>query len=248
MLFSVNIGDEEGYLYFLFEHKSFQEKDIAFQLLDYMQQIWSRELTKEKAKAVPIIIPLVFYHGKRRWTDVKTIGNWITGYDNFIPHMQRYVPDFDFILFDLSFEGQEKVEGNPKLRAYLELSRHIFVRELETFLSTLASIERMLSEYDVSFLDTLFIYILSTRDDVSVETIKERLTTKGGERMMSIAEQLRHEGEERGKEIGKEIGELNKAREMAKKLFLLNMDEEQVIEVTELSAEEIAQIKKELKR
>lgn len=35
-LFSVKIAGEDGYLYFLFEHKSYRKNDIAFQLLGYM--------------------------------------------------------------------------------------------------------------------------------------------------------------------------------------------------------------------
>ena len=39
LLFQVNIQNEEGYLYFLFEHKSSPEKGIPLQLLKYSRYI-----------------------------------------------------------------------------------------------------------------------------------------------------------------------------------------------------------------
>lgn len=243
LLFNVKVANEEGYLYFLFEHKSYQKKDIAFQLLGHMLQIWSQKLTKEKAEQVSIIIPLVFYHGDGKWKNVKTIGNWIHGYQNFPQHIQKYVPDYEFILYDFSIDSDEEIKGDPKLKAFLELSKHIFIKDMEALLVVFITLEQMLSELDESFLDTLIIYLLSARDDVPVETLKDQLTVEGRKRLMSIAEQLERRGEKRGEKRGR----MEKARETARKLLLLNMDEEQIIEVTELPREEIEQIKKDLK-
>ncbi|ABI67501.1 Rpn family recombination-promoting nuclease/putative transposase [Syntrophomonas wolfei] len=64
LLFKANINNREGYIYFLFEHKSYTRKDIAFQLLRYMMEIWETKSKKEKADELPVIIPLVVYHGK----------------------------------------------------------------------------------------------------------------------------------------------------------------------------------------
>ena len=78
------------------------------------------------------------------------------------------------------------------------------------------------------------IYILSTRDDIPVETLQEQLTTEGRKRLMSIAEQLRVEGKKEG------------VREVAREMLLLNMDQDQIIKVTNLSKEEIEEIKREI--
>ncbi|GIO23815.1 hypothetical protein [Oceanobacillus sp. J11TS1] len=55
---------------------------------------------------------------------------------------------------------------------------------------------------------------------------------------MSIAEKIRMEGMEEGKKEEKII--------VAKKLLQLKVDEKQIMEATELTAEELEQIKKEL--
>ena len=78
------------------------------------------------------------------------------------------------------------------------------------------------------------IYLLHVRDNLSVETVKERLTIEGRKRLMSIAEKIRNEGMKEEK------------IKVAKKLLLLKIDEEQIKEATELTAQEIEQIKKDL--
>jgi len=78
------------------------------------------------------------------------------------------------------------------------------------------------------------IYILSTRDDIPVETLQEQLTTEGRKRLMSIAEQLRVEGKKEG------------VREVAREMLLLNMDEDQIVKVTNLSKKKVEEIKKEI--
>lgn len=75
LLFSVTMNGEEGYLYFLFEHKSYEEKSISFQLLKYMIEIWENKLNKEKTDELPIVIPLVIYHGRQKWSMARTLGD-----------------------------------------------------------------------------------------------------------------------------------------------------------------------------
>ncbi|MEA3415136.1 MAG: Rpn family recombination-promoting nuclease/putative transposase [Thermodesulfobacteriota bacterium] len=56
-----------GYVYILFEHKSYQEPLTAFHLLRYMVKIWEMSLKNGETPGFPVIIPLVFYHGEKRW-------------------------------------------------------------------------------------------------------------------------------------------------------------------------------------
>lgn len=48
LLFSANIDGKESYVYFLFEHKSYPDKTVHFQLLKYMAEIWDLKMRKEK--------------------------------------------------------------------------------------------------------------------------------------------------------------------------------------------------------
>ena len=74
LLFRVMINDKEGYIYFLFEHKSYKDRMVIFQVLKYMVSIWEskiqedRDIRKIDGKVnsgeieLPIILPLVVYH------------------------------------------------------------------------------------------------------------------------------------------------------------------------------------------
>lgn len=53
-------------VYVLFEHKSAPDEWVAFQLLRYLVRIWEQSLS-EGAKKLPVIFPLVLYHGRTRW-------------------------------------------------------------------------------------------------------------------------------------------------------------------------------------
>jgi len=55
LLFKASINKREGYIYFLFEHKSYSSKDIALQLLRYMVEIWETKIKKEKSDKLPVI-------------------------------------------------------------------------------------------------------------------------------------------------------------------------------------------------
>ena len=81
MLFQVAINKQEGYVYFLFEHKSYPSKGVAFQLLNYMVRIWEQKIKKELDQKIPVVIPLVVYHGKDKWQIKTSLGEMIRGYE-----------------------------------------------------------------------------------------------------------------------------------------------------------------------
>ena len=83
LLFQTEFAGKRGYIYFLFEHKSYVADDIAFQLLGYMNEIWKREREKLHRNDVSFIVPLVLYHGEKVWRKAKKISDWILDYRDF---------------------------------------------------------------------------------------------------------------------------------------------------------------------
>ena len=49
-------------IYIIFEHKSYRDRNIYFQLLKYMYMMWEQDY--REGKELRVIIPLVFYHGR----------------------------------------------------------------------------------------------------------------------------------------------------------------------------------------
>ena len=101
MLFRVNINKKEGYIYFLFEHKSYISKDISLQVLKYMIEIWESKMKKEGVAELPIIIPLVIYHGKDNWNIKTSLGEIIAGYNELSGNLQKYIPNYKYLLYDI---------------------------------------------------------------------------------------------------------------------------------------------------
>ena len=71
-------NDTLAYVISLIEHKSDIDYDVAMQLLRYMTVIWKdykdmqnkkvAESSKRKNFRYPLIVPIVYYEGTRKWT------------------------------------------------------------------------------------------------------------------------------------------------------------------------------------
>jgi len=239
LLFRVNINDTDGYLYFLFEHKSYKDNDVSIQLLKYMIEIWTK-FRNEKTNDLPIIIPLVIYHGKQKWDVAKKLSNLFAGYDNLPTDIHIFIPNYEYLLYDLSEYGDEEIKGEAILRVSLDILRHIFVSDVEQLIAVMERAVVTLEELDskqtgIEYFEVYVRYILSVRDDIPVEKMAKKLSVEGRKHLMSIAEQFRKEGRNEEK------------KEIAKKMFQLNVDVEQIKIVTGLSEDILRQIKEESK-
>lgn len=87
LIYKAEIAGERAYISFLLEHKSYPDRMVIFQVLKYIITIWEEKIKTEKkdkkaaAKTLqtseielPIIIPLVVYHGKTEWKIKKSLG------------------------------------------------------------------------------------------------------------------------------------------------------------------------------
>ena len=81
--------------YYVYEHKSYVTKKAILQLLKYIIKIWEHKTTKEK---LPIIIPILIYHGKNKWN----ISTKLSDYIEEIPKpIKKYIPDYEYEIYDL---------------------------------------------------------------------------------------------------------------------------------------------------
>ena len=76
VLFSIKTGDRDAYIYLLIEHQSKPDPWMAFRLFKYKLNICDRYLkTHPKSKKLPLIYPMVFYNGKRKYNAEKNLWN-----------------------------------------------------------------------------------------------------------------------------------------------------------------------------
>ena len=88
-------GKQNVAMVLLFEHKSKQTKDIYVQLLNYMTAIWLKDIASKKK--LSIIIPIIFYHGKRKWQR-KSFPEYFEQAPQVI---KKFIPQFDYILLEV---------------------------------------------------------------------------------------------------------------------------------------------------
>ncbi|GAQ25683.1 Rpn family recombination-promoting nuclease/putative transposase [Tepidanaerobacter syntrophicus] len=217
LLFKVNINNTQGYIYFLFEHKSYPSKDIAFQLLKYMIEIWEAKVRKEQLNKLPIIIPLVIYHGKERWKASTALKEMINGYDKLTEDVKAYIPNYEYLLYDISRFTDEEIKGKAQLKIFFTTVRDIFTKSGKGAWDSIDRAIAYLKELEdkqtaTEYFETLMRYIFSvdkslTSSDVS-KIVKKIETTypEGSEVVMTLAEKLREEGLKEGLKEGLEKG------------------------------------------
>lgn len=83
----------------MFEHKSYLDKGVPFQLLKYMVEIWEYKRNKEHVKELPIIIPLVLYHGQQKWTLPSSLGGLLHGYEELPEKVRVYALNLQYLRY-----------------------------------------------------------------------------------------------------------------------------------------------------
>jgi len=244
ILYHIRFKDNPAYLYFLFEHKSWEPDFPGVQLLKNMTRIWEKHLEKhKKTKKLPPIIPMLVYHGEHPW---KADTRFISMFD--IPGtLVKYIPAFNFELYDVSHMPEEQIKGDVELRITLMAFRYIFHPGI---LSRLKDIFKLLREFpDKSkfnqYLETLLIYLGSNIKDVKPEQLRDAVNetlVEGGAMMSTVFQQILEEGKEIGVKEGKKNGAESKAREMAKMLKENGVDIDLIAKSSGLSREEIEKL------
>ncbi|WP_346208543.1 Rpn family recombination-promoting nuclease/putative transposase [Caldifermentibacillus hisashii] len=217
LVFRVVISGKEGYISFLFEHKSYPDKAIAIQLLKYMAEIWGMKMKMEEVGELPIVIPLVVYHGKSKWRFPLHLGGFLNGFEEMPQNVKEYLPNFHYLLYDLSDYSDEEIKGNAQLRIMLKLLRDVFTKSNEEFLQSFYEAIQALQEIEdkqkgIEFFEITLRYVFNAVRDLTkkdMEQIVQQIETtfpEGSEVAMTLADILREEGMQEGLQKGRQEG------------------------------------------
>ena len=229
--------------YYVYEHKSYVTKKAILQLLKYIIKIWEHKTTKEK---LPIIIPILIYHGKNKWN----ISTKLSDYIEEIPEpIKKYIPDYEYEIYDLSPKSGIEITGNLLLKSIIEILKSIKTENKKTFIESYIKICDLLEKNEITekektimWFKIIIFYILSIRDDITPNELIE-IQKQRGEEIMSIADKIKLEGKLEGKIEGK----LEEKIETAKKMIKANLTTTQISHFTGLTIKEIHQLEKQLK-
>ncbi|MGY4687842.1 Rpn family recombination-promoting nuclease/putative transposase [Petrotoga sp. DB-2] len=252
MLYKTKIKGQDGYIYILMEHKSYIEGKVIFQLLRYITSIWE-EKYDPKTKKVPIIMPMVIYHGREIWNVETNLSNMVQGIEDLPNELKTYLPTYRYEICDFSIKRKKRIIGLTATKVAIEAMRAGTAMTKEEFKEGLSRvfeyIKQLPEEQVQEWFELCMIYLLNVREDVTIEEIikvQKEIMPGRGEIVMTIAEKLKNEGKLEGERKGKLEGEKELIIEILNQRFGEDFDKSLENKIRKANEETINQIKKNI--
>jgi predicted transposase/invertase (TIGR01784 family) len=204
-------------IYVLVDHKSYPDKWAVLQLLVYMVRIWEKELARlKKLKKLPCIIPIVFYHGTRKWSYPLNFASYVDG----TSELKAYIPDFQTVMFNLQSVDLGSLQGGIAFQVALSAFKHAG-RELRSHIDEmLMSVSKLPTDAKTkAFLSRLFEYILKVGGDFNVAVVEEELQSVESDISREVFMTLEEQILERGKVEGKLEGTIRDKQQVLIRLL-----------------------------
>ena len=209
--------EKEVYVVSLIEHKRAVDYDVAMQLLHYMCAIWQEHkvaqnkiqegVSRKKEFRYPLIIPIVYYEGKRKWT----AGLHLKDRIEFADEMGKYIPQEDLNKFrKLSVVLLDSIYANAP-----EEIKEIYCTIIESLLKKMhmpsEEIEDIMGEMGGQSMG----YLFENMDKIDIQAEREK-TKREKER--ANAEKERADAEKkRADKLAEKLNEMQEEIERLKK-------------------------------
>jgi predicted transposase YdaD len=215
LLFSATAtaSQERVFVYLLFEHQSSNDPKMALRLLSYMVRIWSRFGQAHPADPLPLIVPAVLAQVPGGWSSPTRFSAL---FSPVLRELGRSVlPDFSFAVDDLHTTSDDELRRRALAdQAKLTLWLMRDARDGAAVLRHIADWAEMLESLAAApggqaAMARLLRYLVLVSDDLQLAQIRDMLRERApaAEAMtMTIAEQLRTEGEAKGRVEGEAAG------------------------------------------
>jgi predicted transposase/invertase (TIGR01784 family) len=191
-----------AFVYLLLEHKSAPEESVALQLLTYLVKLWEPQL-RSGARPLPLVIPVVFYHGRERWQVSPRFGALFDFAE--LEALREYAPEFSYHLCDLSQQRELPDEG--RLKAGLTALKYVFSDELPARLAEIFETIKQLPEpRGLEYIKTVLRYLSRGARNLTVEDVQTSLRAtfpeNEGGLMQTLAENWIEQGIQQGIQQG----------------------------------------------
>ncbi len=176
----------------------------------------------------------------------------VPNYEMLPESIKRHIPNFEYLLYDLSEVTLDlaKLQMEHFISArMLSRARYASIEEIGDILAEgIVAINSAEGKTSIpNYLYQCIKYVYGVRPDISIEQMHEvemKISTKGGNIMMSVAEKLEEKGIEKGIEKGMEKAKLDIAREL---LLEGGFTKERIAKISKLSLEKVEGLEKELR-
>jgi predicted transposase/invertase (TIGR01784 family) len=210
-------GGGEAMIYVLYEHQSTSDDRMAFRILRYLVRIWERWLGDHpRAKALPVIVPVVLYHGADPWSAPMAFDALFEIPNAVRPALAPHLVRFTYLVDDLSEIPDDQLRARAMTalgRLVVACFKHARTRaDLLEVLSGWADVVREVvrAPDGLEALALVMRYILLVNDHVEPEALQAFLERVVGpdakDTIMTAGERLIQQGEERGIQKGVQQG------------------------------------------
>ena len=249
---------------FLFEHKSYRDPNVIFQLLQYQYHIYM------KKERIPVI-PIIFYHGKEEWNIscefkefllfdghkfyrdqchslLKGMLNFKCRFLNLRTTNIEYLPKTmttRSILFFLKYIGKIKENFDVKyVEKCFKLSKHLTLEQRrEIMKECYGYILRFIPHLKTSLVEDIGKKVFKSGGD-SVGAFKLYVEEQKGKAEKRGEKRGIKKGREEGREEGHEEGREKTLQEIVFKMFKRDVDIEVICQVTGLSRDQVFEFQK----
>lgn len=203
VLFSGPIGGQLGYFYILIEHQSSVDHLMSLRLLIYIVHIMMDHVKKHDRTELPIVYPMVFYHGENSYTAVTDIFKLFGAHEE----LARKIFLQPHHLIDVTQIRDEELQKRVWSGTLEFVCKHIYTRELLKLLEGIKPQFRELERKEgENFIMVLLEYVIErvNLDDPKpmINFIRNTFSQSIEEKAMTLGDRLRAEGYEQGKYQG----------------------------------------------
>lgn len=217
---------------------------MAFRLMRYAIAAMQRHLDAGH-KTLPLVIPVLFYQGKV--SPYPYSMSWLDEFER--PEHARNLYGEHFPLVDITIIPDDEIMQHRRMAILELLQKHIRQRDLTELLDQLTTLllgGNTTQEQLISVIN----YTLQAGESSDPATLINTLASRvpqHEEALMTIAEQLRLEGEQRGiqkgRVEGREEGEREATLKIARTMLASSLDRAMVMQMTGLTETELANIR-----
>ncbi|HET7501504.1 MAG TPA: Rpn family recombination-promoting nuclease/putative transposase [Kofleriaceae bacterium] len=207
-------------MYVLFEHQSTPPTEglMGLRLLAYEVRIWERwRVDHPKARTLPMIFPVVLYHGTTAWPEPRAFEGLLGVPDGMRPAVEAYLVRFSYLLHDLSAIPDDELREGAMRTALARLVTMCFkhARTSADFVGLLGRWMDVVREVarapnGLAALAQVMRYILEVNPHVASEELQSLLEREIGpeakEVIVTTGQQLIQQGIEQGRQQGIEQG------------------------------------------
>ncbi|TKI05788.1 Rpn family recombination-promoting nuclease/putative transposase [Martelella alba] len=238
MLYSLRMDSGQAYIYCHIEHQSTPDRLMGFRLMRYALLVMQQHLERGH-KRLPLVIPLLFYHGEHTPYPYKT--GWLDCFRDQDRERAETLYRQPFPLVDVTVIPDEEFHRHPKAGLLALVQKHIRSRDLNQRLQDIVRLV-VKAQLEKPLVMALLHYLAQEGQHLDSEAFIRTLTEKTPEfkeDIMTLAEQWRHQGlhqgMQQGMQQGLQQGRHERNQEIARNLLSMGIDRQKIKDATGLS-------------